>query len=381
MSDRDKFYAQLTPMRSAAALLDERSYVPAPADWWLALSDIRGSTAAVAAGRHADVNFAAAAMIAALTNLCGTIPYQFGGDGAVALIPPDDAEAAKRVLARTRGFASREFGLDLRIGMVPVATLEAHGANLLVARYEPAPGSAYAAFRGGAIELFERAVKGRGDDSLAGLAMIDGALDDGVPPDLTGLSCRWTPVRAARGRMVTLVLRSSDHAAVHAGLARIVGVPTLSAISVAALEARWPPKGLMREAHARRGRVPLVLMAAVVALETLVAWAFVRFRWRLGSFDATRYVSEVAAGAGDLACSDQTLYLVFDCPVNRLDAVRDYLDAGAKQGDLRYGLHVSDHAVMTCLVVSASAGQHVHFVDGGDGGYTRAATELKARMA
>ena len=36
---------------------------------------------------------------------------------------------------------------------------------------------------------------------------------------------------------------------------------------------------------------------------------------------------------------------------------------------------------MTCLVVSPTDGQHVHFVDGGDGGYTRAATELKARVA
>src|ERR1700689_4367276 len=105
MNDQDSFYARLAPMRSAASVLDARNYVPAPADWWLAVSDIRGSTAAVAEGRHADVNFAAAAMIAALTHLCGPIPYQFGGDGAVALVPPENVEAAKRVLARARGFA------------------------------------------------------------------------------------------------------------------------------------------------------------------------------------------------------------------------------------------------------------------------------------
>ncbi len=32
---------------------------------------------------------------------------------------------------------------------------------------------------------------------------------------------------------------------------------------------------------------------------------------------------------------------------------------------------------MTCLVASSEGG-HVHFVDGGDGGYTSAATQLKA---
>lgn len=43
-------------------------------------------------------------------------------------------------------------------------------------------------------------------------------------------------------------------------------------------------------------------------------------------------------------------------------------------------MHLSDHAVMTCLVMSAEDGKHVHFVDGGDGGYTKAATQMKGRL-
>jgi hypothetical protein len=35
---------------------------------------------------------------------------------------------------------------------------------------------------------------------------------------------------------------------------------------------------------------------------------------------------------------------------------------------------------MTCLVTSRADNEHVHFVDGGDGGYTKAATQLKARL-
>jgi hypothetical protein len=33
---------------------------------------------------------------------------------------------------------------------------------------------------------------------------------------------------------------------------------------------------------------------------------------------------------------------------------------------------------MTCLVSSETDGLHVHFIDGGGGGYTRAASQLKA---
>jgi hypothetical protein len=36
---------------------------------------------------------------------------------------------------------------------------------------------------------------------------------------------------------------------------------------------------------------------------------------------------------------------------------------------------------MTCLVTSESEGLHVHFVDGGSGGYTSAAKQLKAARA
>ncbi len=379
MPERTSFYDTLAPIRSAAGALEEGHYVPAPSHWWLAFSDIRGSTDAVAAGRHADVNFAAAAMIAALVNLCGAIPYQFGGDGAVALVPPEDAAAARQVLARTRGFAARAFGLDLRIAMVQVAALAERGAAVLVGRYEPSPGSAYAVFRGGGIDLMERAAKGRGDPALAALAAIGDAEDDGAAPDLTGLSCRWTPVKAARGRMVALVLRCADHGAVHAALARIAGVPSLNAVSPGALKPRWPPKGLLREAQARRGSRPLALVTVAIALETLFAYVVMRFRLRLGSFDATRYIGEVEAGAVDFARADESLSVVFDCPAGRVDAVRAYLDERAQSGTLRYGMHVSDHAVMTCLVVSPTDGRHTHFVDGGDGGYTRAATRLKAQ--
>ena len=42
---------------------------------------------------------------------------------------------------------------------------------------------------------------------------------------------------------------------------------------------------------------------------------------------------------------------------------------------------VSDTALMTCLVTSETEGLHVHFVDGGGGGYTSAARQLKAARA
>ena len=210
---------------------------------------------------------------------------------------------------------------------------------------------------------------------------VNDAEDDGDPPDLTGLSCRWTPIKAARGSMVSLVLRCADHRQIHADLARLAGLATLNALQPTSLDARWPPKGLVREAKARRGRKPLVLMIAITALITFVAYIFVKYRIPAGKFDPNRYIKEVTEGAVDFARADESLCVVFDCPQDRIPLLEEYLESRAQRGDLKYGMHLSDHAVMTCLVVSTDAGQHVHFVDGGDGGYTQAATKLKAKLA
>ncbi len=50
----------------------------------------------------------------------------------------------------------------------------------------------------------------------------------------------------------------------------------------------------------------------------------------------------------------------------------------AGRGELKFGLHRSASALMTCLVFNLQQGEHIHFVDGSDGGFTAAATGLKA---
>ncbi|HIJ61955.1 MAG TPA: DUF3095 family protein [Rhodospirillaceae bacterium] len=373
------FYEALTPIAAIDGSFDDSRYVAVPADWLLAVADIRGSTAAVAEGRHADVNFAAAAMIAGLTNRFGTIPFQFTGDGAVALLPPEMAEAARRELARSRGFARRQLSLDLRVGLVAVGVLGDRGASLSVGRYQPSPGNSYALFAGDAVQALEAALKDRGEPALAALAAVAEDLDDGEDPDLTGLSCRWDPLKAVRGRMVSLVIEGPGLASLHAELLALAKVPALSAGEAASLSYHWPPGRLWLEAKARaQGRALAVVMAGLL-LETLFMLLVFRLRLPLGRFDPERYRREIITNLIDFSRSGDLLNLVFDCPLEQIPAVRRHLEERSRRGELAFGMHVADFAVMTCLVASAADGRHIHFVDGGDGGYTRAATELKEK--
>ena len=47
-------------------------------------------------------------------------------------------------------------------------------------------------------------------------------------------------------------------------------------------------------------------------------------------------------------------------------------------GDINYGLFVSKESVMSCYVRSLNE-DHIHFVDGAEGGYTKAAGMLKRK--
>lgn len=375
------FFERLPRIADQAGTFERSNYRPAPGDWFVALGDVENSAGAIERGLYREVNFVAASLIAALKNLCAPreAPFLFAGDGAVTLVPPERENEARQALARLRGFTRRAYGLEFRVGLAPVQSLRERGAEILVGRYEPTPGNPFGVFLGGGVGRLERALKGRGDADLAALAAVPDALDDGGTPDLTGLSCRWDELRSSRGRMVSLIVAGSrDPAAVHRRLRAIAGRSgNPSPVRLDNLRPRWPPKGLMIEARARRGRWPVAAMAAIALAQTLFTGIVLWLNRPIGRFDPQVYREEIVANT-DFSYCDDVLNLVLDCDEPAIAEIRRDLDARMAQGELRYGLHVSDTALMTCLVTSLAEHRHAHFVDGGNGGYAMAARSLKA---
>ena len=78
--------------------------------------------------------------------------------------------------------------------------------------------------------------------------------------------------------------------------------------------------------------------------------------------------------------SDSTLRLILDVTAKEQEMIRTHLDAEREAGRIVYGAQESPAALITCSVVSY-AGDHLHFIDGSDGGYTRAAQMLKSQTA
>jgi len=54
------------------------------------------------------------------------------------------------------------------------------------------------------------------------------------------------------------------------------------------------------------------------------------------------------------------------------------LTTAHQRGDITFGTHRSDAALMTCLLFSLEESRHIHFIDGTEGGFTYAAKGMKA---
>ena len=380
LSDLAAFYESIPLQDHFGRLADEAAYRTLPDGWIVGAADIVGSTKAIGQGLYKTVNTVGAAVISAQINTAGgaALPFAFGGDGAVFVLPSGLQKESERALGEVIRWADTEFGMLLRAAVVPVADIRAAGCDVGVARYRASPGVEYTMFRGGGVRWADDRMK-QGDYAVA-------MAESGAYPDLTGLSCRWTPMQSRHGKILSLLVLSrtaaigDDHAVLYRDIIDIVRGLERAGHPVPADGPgfEWPPEGLALEAHASRGKRPLTLRKAQLMVETFIALIFFKTKIKAGSFDPMHYVYTSGINA-DFRKFDDGLKMTIDCDADTRARLESRLDAAVEQGLVRYAIHDQDQAIMTCIVPSVTADDHIHFVDGASGGYTRAAEKLKAQ--
>lgn len=376
------FFEGLPVFAGFPMVMDPARYTPLPKDWLIALTDVRNSTAAIEAGRYKSVNTAGAAIIAAVSNaLQGRpFPFVFGGDGASLAVSSRDEGAVRAALAATAAWSRDELDLTLRAALIPVSVVREAGVDIQVARYAPSSNVSYAMFRGGGLAWADEMLK-------SGLFGVEPAAP-GVRPDLSGLSCRWNEIPATRGVILSLVLapvRQGDPAfrALVEGLLHDLETSEDVARPVpdGAPGVGWPPPGLDLEARASRKQGEGLAFARMrVALQTLIAYVVMRFGIRVGGFEPAVYRRTVVENS-DFRKFDDSLRMTLDCTAGLADRIEDRLRGAGFENVARFGSHRQSAALMTCIVPSIAAHNHVHFVDGADGGYATAARQLKQHVA
>ena len=382
MADQtDHFFSNLpvNDLPIAELLLAEDLFFDIPSDWSIIITDIKSSTAAVQKGLHENVNLIATGSIVSLLNLAFkldiTVPFFFGGDGATFIVPPLLVNKAIPALILHKENTKRIFDLELRIGTMPVRTIYEMEHRLRICKVSLSKFFPIPVLIGDGLSHAEKTIKGK-DYLLAEQPGEDDELD------LSGMQCRWDriPPPENKDEVVTLLVISRDgfnqqkiFSEVIRKIDEIYGNPnTRQPISVSKLKLNATMTRLKNEMQASLGKVKSLKLFQEWFLTQL---GTLYFRTNIGKGYLRRLVE-----MSDTLVIDGRINTVMSGTLGQRTALEAELNGMESNGKILYGLHVSNSSIMSCYVRDREDG-HIHFVDGSEGGYTRAAMELKRKLS
>lgn len=385
-SEKKNFFENLSPISDYRNICDLDLYVDVPRDWVMVLCDIRGSTKSIQEGRYKDVNFLGASCIIALVNKFKghAIPYVFGGDGATLLLPPEFVEESKSALGHVQNMAKSQYQMELRVALIPIAELTKENFSFKIAKYALSPDISIALFKGNGFFEAEARVKNNGAYLLE-----EKYSEASVAANMEGLECRWESIPAKRDEIITVLIKATskdlEEAAlvyknIIAEITEIVGDrENVSPVSEDRLKLTLNPKKLSVEAKAKtRGLLSQLLFLVIMFLQTILGFFLMTFQVKTKNSNWGLYKRKVSKHS-DYWKFDDTLRFVFDVTQKQKSVLVWILEKYKGQKLIHYGTHSSSSALMTCLIFNRE-NQHVHFIDGSDGGYALAATQLKQSM-
>lgn len=374
-----RFYADMLSFADFRKFTDDRHFQPVPEDWYVVITDVKGSTKAIEAGRYKDVNTIGAASISVVSELLKEdFPFVFGGDGATLLVPPESIDAVLHGLKRLQRLSIQNFQIELRVGRIQVREVLRTGSVIEVAKHELTSGRCMAVFRGGGLTEAERCIKGQKKVYCCEPDTTDDL-------ELTGLSCRWNPLRNRRGKIMSLLVsaRGANTFRVYedflGALNEIYGghLDEANPVNTELLQYHSVGECVKQETRFHTRKSTLGYFKRL--FEIIAAVLIFKFRIPPLIFDAKHYFHSMRLHA-DHRKFDDMLRMILDCSDEQARAIESYLEKRHAAGELCYGIHLSDIALMTCYVQDVKDGQHIHFIDGGDGGYAMAAKQLKAQL-
>lgn len=385
----DDFFKNLPLLKNYRDVTVAANFRPAPRDWHIVIADVVNSTAAIKSGEYKNVNVLGAMTIIGLLNAAGNIefPFVFGGDGASFLIPPSLLHAAQRVLPAAKNRAKDFFNLSLRVGIVPVERVMADGFSVNVAKLSVSEHFAQAVFAGGGLARAEQLVKKTTDGRSYELP-DDPTINDA---DFSGLECRWKPVRSEQGEIVSLLIQAKGGTNEAKNEVYCDVIRTIETIfgeragyrptTEQALVLTSDETDLRAELYAKHGRRPAWirwLCLRLFLLQNRLGTMFFGKRTRLAGVDWRNY-KKILIQNTDHQKFDDMIRMVISCSTANREKFENYLREQRDIGRINYGLHITDSALLTCLVFDRF-NRHFHFVDGSNGGYALAAKVMKEQI-
>lgn len=371
------FYQDLASFQNFPEFTNSDHFSKLPDDWSIFITDVRGSTKAIAEGRYKEVNTMGAATIVSVSKILKEFPFVFGGDGATVLIPNAKVTDVKQRLLALKKLAWDQYQLDLRVGCVPMRELVKLGKEVWVARFGITKGKDIAILKGEGITEAERLIK-----SPESGFELTGAPE--IKPDLSGLSCRWNPIPSRHGIIMTLIVKSRKGDEVYIDIMQELekilphGIENANPTNVDLASYKNLRQILQEERKMHSHLFSIGFLARF--LEAILSVLIFKLGLKPLVFDPKKYASSMRTHS-DFRKFDDTLRMVIDCSTDDASKILAHLDKCFHKQDLFYGFHQTQNSLMTCFVDGLGQGEHIHFIDAENGGYTAAATALKKQMA
>ena len=352
--------------------------------WSVIISDIRGSTKAIESGRYKEVNLIGAATIVAIRNALEDkdFPFVFGGDGATILLPSDSCVALKTPLMQLQKMARDDFQFDLRIAIIPIHEIRRRGGRVLLSKYRMAHSATLAMIQGGGLRMADEIAKSPEGESFR---LNFESTKDLAAPDLSSLSCRWAPFRNRNGVILSVLIQAKDpdrasdvYRSVLKGIHPIFENEANRPVARQNYRAESFWKSIRRERKLKKN-MKLKAFFNEVVVPTLYI-RLIRIFPNLPAADQFKNYLNDTLNNSDYKKLDDTLRMVLDCSPEQETRLEKLLNDFKIAGMINYGCHRSESALMTCMMESMKANEHLHFIDGADGGYAMAAKNLKAQV-
>ena len=349
-----------------------------PANWHVVITDVKNSTAAIQNGLHETINLVATASIVAVLNIAFkaniTVPFFFGGDGASFIIPPTLLENIMHALLQHKENTKTNFNLDLRIGHVPVADIYEAGHDLHISKLRTSELFAIPVLLGDGLTWAEKKIKAP-DYIIATKPAAEDVLD------LSGMQCRWDRIKPPEDfyEVVSLLAIARDGVKQSLVFKRVMdivegvyGTPqSRTPITVKKLRMNTTLAKIGLEVRARMGGFRPFSLANTWIRSTL---GYFYFKTKKGKVYLHNLVN-----MSDTLVIDGRISTVITGTAAQREQLETELTKIEHEGEIIYGIYVSKESVMSCYVRNLND-RHVHFVDGSEGGYTKAAGVIKFKI-
>jgi Protein of unknown function (DUF3095) len=330
------------------------------------------------AGEYKYVNMASALSLIAVINLNPNqkLPFIFGGDGITLLIPEIMLSNVQSVLSDNRDLIQKSFNFKLRVGCVSVKKIYEAGYELKIGKYQISSKYSQLIVIGNGIDYAEYLVKHHEESANYLIA-------DNYKPyrkaDYSGFSCPFKDFFSYKEEILSLIIKvkGNDFQSQRYIYQEIISKMEFIFGSLEECHPLSASKSQFRIGDIKTDKLKILTKRKSATkkklsfkIKTIIEHIYIKILFSILK------IKKILINSSDYKKFDGSLKMTISCYTKERELFQVYLDNLRQEGKIYFGLHVSNRALVTCLI----GNQEVHLVDGADGGYALAAKQMKQQL-